>query len=187
MVSEDIIERNGFSIWFCAQVTRTNATKLCRLLLEARLKMLSAQHAMPDEHRHITLYIMSHGGEAHPAFAVVDCMKALGVPVHTVVMGIAASAAATIAVAGAHRAITLHSDLLIHQVSAEVSGGYNDLQVGIDNCTQTMQRLVSFYVEHSNCNQERVIEELKHDRRLSAQQAVEAGLMNCCEFLLPCS
>ena len=75
-----------------------------------------------DYIRPILLEINSNGGLIHEAFAVVDTIKHLSIPVHTICKGYTASAATLITLAGSKRYITKNSYFLIHELSDEITG-----------------------------------------------------------------
>lgn len=84
---------------------------------------LKAEERIP-----IKIFINSPGGYLHEGLAVVDAMLMSVTPIYTVCVGLAASAASLIFIAGSRRFMLPHSRLLFHQGSATLSGNASDVQ-----------------------------------------------------------
>ena len=67
-----------------------------------------------DQQLPITLYINSPGGEVQSGLALYDVMQAVSCPIHTVCLGMAASMAALLFIAGDQREMLPHSRVMIH-------------------------------------------------------------------------
>ena len=77
----------------------------------------------------ITLYINSPGGEVQSGLALYDVMQAVSCPIRTVCLGIAASMAALLFIAGDDREILPHSRVMIHDPLISAGAGGNALSV----------------------------------------------------------
>lgn len=84
---------------------------------------LKAEERIP-----IKVFINSPGGYLHEGLAVVDAMLMSVTPIYTVCVGLAASVASLIFIAGSRRFMLPHSRLLFHQGSATLSGNASDVQ-----------------------------------------------------------
>ena len=91
------------------------------------LKELAKLNSMDYSAAQIDLYINSYGGSVYSSLALYDTIRNSGTIVHTHINGIAASAAATIALAGDFRTMTENSTLMIHQVSWDHDGKYTEV------------------------------------------------------------
>ena len=103
--------------------------------LVAQMLFLDAQ-----SHEPIKLYINSGGGECYSGLELVSVMQFIQSPVHTVVLGCAASMAAVIASSGekGHRKALKYSRFMIHQPSSGVGySTFRDQQIHL----QEMERL----------------------------------------------
>ena len=79
-------------------------------LICAQLLFLESQ----DPEKEIYLYINSPGGEVQSGLALYDVMQAVSCPIHTVCLGMAASMAALLFIAGDQREMLPHSRVMIH-------------------------------------------------------------------------
>lgn len=70
----------------------------------------------------IYLHINSFGGSLYDAYAAVDTIKNLRVPVYSIIEGCAASAGTIISVVCTKRFIGKNAHMLIHQLSSSMWG-----------------------------------------------------------------
>ena len=81
------------------------------------------------EYKPIKLYITSNGGYVYQVFSIIDTIKSLVVPVHTICKGFVASAGTLLSLAGEKRFITKNSYMLIHELRAGTWGKYTHMFV----------------------------------------------------------
>ena len=79
----------------------------------------------------INFYINSPGGSVTAGMSIYDTMQFIKSPIHTTVMGIAASMGSFLAMAGepGKRAILPHARHMIHQPSGRASGQASDVEI----------------------------------------------------------
>ena len=87
------------------EVTDASASSIVEQML-----FLEAQ----DPDKDIQFYINSPGGEVQSGLALYDVMQAVSCPIHTVCLGMAASMAALLFIAGDQREMLPHSRVMIH-------------------------------------------------------------------------
>lgn len=131
-----------------------------------------------DYIRPILLEINSYGGLIHEAFAVVDTIKQLTIPVHTICKGYTASAATLISMAGTKRFITRNSYFLIHEITDEITGNYTFMKHSFENTKILMNHIIDYYVHHSKLNHEKVKEYTKTETCWNAEQALAFGFVD---------
>jgi ATP-dependent Clp protease protease subunit len=155
-------------------------------LIVAQMLFLESQN--PD--KPIKLYINSPGGSVTAGLAIYDTMQFVKTPVHTMVMGQAASMGSFLAQAGAagHRYVLPESRTMIHRVSSGTRGTsgsvhvqeleFEDARRHFEESKRLNQRLTELYVRHNTAGKtyEELFETMKFDTFLSAQEAVNAGL-----------
>lgn len=141
-------------------------------------KKTNIEFQAKDYIRPILLEINSNGGFIHEAFAVVDTIKQLKIPVHTICKGYTASAATLISLAGTRRFITRNSYFLIHEITDEITGNFTFMKQSFENSKMLMEHIISYYVSHSNLNYEKVKEYTKTETCWSAEQTLEYGFVD---------
>lgn len=138
----------------------------------------------------INLYINSPGGSVTSGLAIYDTMQFIGAPVHTYVMGQAASMGSFLAQAGepGHRYVLPESRTMIHRVSSGSPGmsgsvhiqdlQFQDIVNSHKESHRLNTRLTKLYEHHNSAGKkfEDLFETMKFDTFLSAEEAIEFGL-----------
>lgn len=126
----------------------------------------------------ITLYINSPGGEVQSGLALYDVMQAVSCPIRTVCLGMAASMAALLFIAGDDREILPHSRVMIHDPLISTGAGGNALSVKAraDDLMRIRDITAGVIARHSGMSIDRVFELTATDTYFEAEEAVEAGL-----------
>lgn len=130
------------------------------------------------EPKPINLYITSNGGYVYQVFSVIDTIKAMKVPIHTICKGFVASAGTLLSLSGSKRYITKNSYMLIHELRSGQWGKFTYLSESFDNCKQLMDHIKSFYLEKTKMTSEELDEQLKKDICWNAQICLEKGLVD---------
>jgi ATP-dependent protease ClpP protease subunit len=130
------------------------------------------------EPKPIKLYITSHGGSIYQVFSVIDTIKQITIPVHTIVKGIAASAGTLLSLAGSKRFITKNSYMLIHELRSGSWGKYSFLKDNYDNCTNLMEHIKNYYIENTKLTKEDLDIQLVKDLTWNATTCLEKGLVD---------
>ena len=155
-------------------------------LIVAQMLFLESQN--PD--KPIKLYVNSPGGSVTAGLAIYDTMQFVKTPVHTMVMGQAASMGSFLAQAGepGKRFVLPESRTMIHRVSSGTRGTsgsvhvqeleFEDARRHFEESKRLNQRLTELYVKHNTAGKtyEELFETMKFDTFLSAQEAVDNGL-----------
>lgn len=142
------------------------------------------------EDKPIKLFINSPGGSVTAGLAIYDTMQFVKAPVHTYVIGQAASMGSFLAQAGTagKRFVLPESRTMIHRVSSGTRGTsgsvhvqeleFEDARRHFEESKRLNERLTELYVKHNTANKtyEELFETMKFDTFLSAQEAVENGL-----------
>ena len=126
----------------------------------------------------INLHIQSGGGSLLNAFYIVDLIEALDTPVNTYVDGYSASAASLIGVVGNKRYMTKNSMIMIHQLSSEKEGKYQELDDDHQNMQQFMNKIKAIYLRKTTIPYIQLSEILNHDLWLDAITCKKYGLID---------
>ena len=135
-----------------------------------------------DPDRDIILYINSPGGSFTAMTAIYDTMQYIRPQIQTVVLGQAASAAAVIASAGTpgKRLALPNARVLIHQPAMGEAGHgqASDIEIQAAEIMRMRSWLEETLSRHSNRTQEQVNTDIDRDKILSADEALEYGLID---------
>jgi ATP-dependent Clp protease protease subunit len=133
-----------------------------------------------SEENPITIYINSPGGEIYSLLGLYDVIQSLikdGYVIKTVNIGIAASAAAIILLAGSkgHRYCLSHTTVMLHQPSAGTYGTVTDMEIDVAESRRLKQDLNNIIKQHAS---EALIPLLERDAFLTPEQALEYGIID---------
>lgn len=134
-----------------------------------------------DPDREITMYINSPGGSFTSLMAIYDTMQYVRPDVRTVCLGLAASAAAVLLSAGApgKRAALPNAQILIHQPASEgTRGQVSDLEIAAKQIEHMRNRMEETLAHHTGKPKEQIRIDTDRDKFLTAEEAVEYGLID---------
>ena len=139
----------------------------------AQLRYLESE----NKDKPITLLIQSPGGEVNAGWAIIDVMRNLKCPVHTVAMGMTASMAVTIFINGkkGERTVYEHTELLVHQPSGGCKGQISDMEIDVKHGIKIKERLAKEYSELTGIELNKMVEMMDRDTILDAKEAKKLG------------
>jgi ATP-dependent Clp protease protease subunit len=141
-------------------------------------QLLTLESMDPD--RDIMMYINSPGGSFTALTAIYDTMQFVRPDVQTVCLGQAASAAAVLLAGGAKgkRYALANSRILIHQPYSEGGGQGSDIEIQAKEIMRMRSLLETMLSRHSSKSPEEVARDIERDKILTAQEALEYGLID---------
>ena len=145
-------------------------------LIVAQLLFLESEN--PD--KDIYLYINSPGGSVTAGLAIYDTMQFIKPDVSTLCIGQAASMGAFLLAAGekGKRYCLPNSRLMIHQPMGGFQGQASDIEIHAKEILFLKQRLNAMLAQHTGQPIERIERDTDRDNFLSAQAAVDYGLVD---------
>jgi len=145
-------------------------------LVVAQLLYLEAQ----DPDKDISLYINSPGGSVTAGMAIFDTMNYIKCDVSTICVGMAASMGAFLLAAGAKgkRYALPNAEIMIHQPSAGTQGQITDMAIHLKRLEVIKTRMNKILSENTGKPIEVVREDCERDNFMSAQEALEYGLID---------
>jgi ATP-dependent Clp protease protease subunit len=145
-------------------------------LVVAQLLFLEAQ----DPDKDIHFYINSPGGSVTAGFAIYDTMNFIKCDVSTICVGMAASMGAFLLSSGARgkRLALPNSDILIHQPLGGMQGQASDIKIHADHIIKTRAKLNAILSANTGKPLDIIERDTDRDNFLTAEQAVEYGLVD---------
>ncbi len=145
-------------------------------LIVAQLLFLESEN--PD--KDIYFYINSPGGMVSAGLAIYDTMQFVKPDVSTLCVGQAASMGALLLCAGAKgkRYCLPNSRVMIHQPMGGFQGQASDVEIHAKEILYLRQRLNEIMAKHTSQPIERIARDTDRDNFLSADAAVEYGLVD---------
>jgi ATP-dependent Clp protease protease subunit len=141
-------------------------------------QMLFLESENPDKDIH--LYINSPGGAVTAGMAIYDTMQFIKPDVSTLCIGQAASMGAFLLAAGAKekRFCLPNSRVMIHQPMGGFQGQASDIEIHAKEILFLKQRLNHMLAKHTGQPVDRIERDTDRDNFLSAESAVEYGLVD---------
>ena len=148
-------------------------------LVVAQLLYLEGQ----DPEKDIDLYINSPGGSVSSGMAIYDTIKYIKCDVSTICIGMAASMGALLLSSGTKgkRFALPHSEIMIHQpliAGGGISGQATDIKIRADHMIRTRQSLNEILADNTGKSVEQIAIDTERDNFMSAQEALEYGLID---------
>jgi ATP-dependent Clp protease protease subunit len=145
-------------------------------LVVAQLLFLESEN--PDKDIH--LYINSPGGSISAGMAIYDTMQFIKPHVSTLCIGMAASMGAFLLQAGekGKRFALPNSTVMIHQPLGGFQGQATDIEIHAKYILSLREKLYSLMAQHTGRTVEEIARDSERDNFLTAQQALEYGLLD---------
>ncbi|MBO5246068.1 MAG: ATP-dependent Clp endopeptidase proteolytic subunit ClpP [Eubacterium sp.] len=158
-------------IFIGEEVNETTAS-----LTVAQLLFLESEDPGKDIH----LYINSPGGVVTAGLAIYDTMQYIKCDVSTICIGMAASMGAFLLAGGAKgkRFALPNAEIMIHQPSGGARGQATEIQIAAENILKTKKRLNEILAANTGKPVEVIAADTERDNYMSAQEAVEYGLID---------
>ena len=145
-------------------------------LVVAQLLFLEAENPEKDDH----FYINSPGGSVSAGLSIYDTMQFIKPDVSTLCMGQACSMGAFLLTAGTKgkRFALPNSRVMIHQPMGGFQGQASDIAIHAKEILSLRAKLNEIMAQHTGQPVERIERDTDRDNFLSAQDAVEYGLID---------
>lgn len=145
-------------------------------LIVAQMLFLEAENPEKD----INLYINSPGGVITAGMSIYDTMQYIKADVSTICMGQACSMGAFLLSAGAKgkRICLPNSRVMIHQPLGGYQGQATDIQIHAQEILKVKSRMNELMAQHTGKSIEEIERDTERDRFLSANEALEYGLVD---------
>lgn len=142
----------------------------------AQLLLLDSENNEKD----IMLYINSPGGVITAGMAIYDTMNLIKSDVATICLGDAASMGAFLLCSGAKgkRMALPNSRIMIHQPLGWAQGQATDIEIEAKEILRMKNMLIEIIAQNSGQPFDKVKEDCERDHFLSAQEALEYGLID---------
>lgn len=126
----------------------------------------------------ITIFIKSDGGDVYAGLCAMDHLRASPLEITTVADGMCASAATLILYGGDTRLMMPNSRILIHQLSSEFSGKFEEFKSEERNLRSLMKQVRSVYESNSQIPSEKLDKYMDSDIYLKSSTCMRYGIVN---------
>jgi len=148
-------------------------------LIVAQLLFLASE----SQEREINMYITSPGGSVSAGLAIYDTMRSLPCPMATTCVGYAASFGTILLLAGDHglRRALPNARIHMHQpliMGGGISGQATDIDIHAREILHTREVINGIIQQHTGQSLERIKRDTDRDIFMSAQEALDYGIID---------
>lgn len=145
-------------------------------IIQAQLLFLDST----DPGKDISIYFNTPGGSVHAGLGIYDTMQFISSPIATICTGMAASMGAVLLTAGSKgkRSALTHSRIMIHQPMGGAQGQASDIEITVREIVKLKKELYQIISNHSGVPFEKVEKDSDRDYWMTAQEAVDYGMID---------
>lgn len=151
------------------------------------IEFIIKQNWERKKQKSLKFMISSDGGDLSSCFALIDIIKGSKIPIHTVGLGVIASAGLLLFISGekGHRILTPNTSILSHQYSWISAGKEHELFAVIKEYELTTARMVNHYKKCTGLSEEDIRKYLlpPEDVWLSATTSRKLGICDLVKTL----
>ncbi|SKB35931.1 ATP-dependent Clp endopeptidase, proteolytic subunit ClpP [Acetoanaerobium noterae] len=134
--------------------------------------------AITDEYETIEVEINSGGGSVFAGSEIYTALKNHKGQVNVSIVGLAASAASVIAMAGKTVKMSPTAQFMVHNVSAQGEGDYRDMQHMADILKTANETVASAYILKTGKSKDEILAMMDKETWLTAEKAKEYGFID---------
>jgi ATP-dependent Clp protease protease subunit len=145
-------------------------------LVVAQLLYLSNE----DQDKPIRMYINCPGGVVYHGLAIYDTMQQLPCPVETYAVGVTASMGTVLLAAGTkgRRYALPHATVHMHPAGGSAQGYAPDVEIQYKELQRVENLIHQLLAHHTSQTEEQIAADFDRDRFMTAEEAVEYGLVD---------
>lgn len=145
-VEEECVKTIGNEIMYMGEVNRENALEFCVQFKRLEIDLLKKSAELIGYKPEIRIHIMSPGGDIFAGMTIKNMLEKSRVKVITIAQGACCSAATFILLGAKERKMGANAYILIHQISCELWGSFNDLKHELKSTKKFMRMLRKMYL-----------------------------------------
>lgn len=165
-------ELNDNSVYLKGPITKERTDEIIRVIL-----------TLDKDVQTLNLYIDSPGGDLYAAFGLIAIMRATPIHINTIAIGMCASAALMIAMAGDHRFVDKYCSIMSHIFSTANTqmSKPEDIKVWQKSVDMNQRMMIDHYIDCTELPEQKILAKLLHesaDAYLTAKEAIEFNLFD---------
>ena len=126
------------------------------------------------------MYINSPGGSISAGMGIYDTMQLIKSPVHTTVLGLAASMGSILLLGGeiGHRYALPNSEILIHQPLGGAQGQATEIEIAAEHIKKLRTKLNTLIAERTGQKLTKVKKDTDRDNWLTSEESLAYGIID---------
>jgi ATP-dependent Clp endopeptidase proteolytic subunit ClpP len=175
----EYIRVEGRDVYFYVEVDEDSVLELNLALSKLDKELRKAFIDLGIEQTpEIRIFIHSPGGDLHAGMAAMDRIASMKCDTVTIADGYCCSAAAIMLLGGKTRAITPNSYILIHQMSTEFWGKFEEIKDEMENCRMFQEHIKEICAARTSLPEKKINKLMKHDLYLTADACLKYGVVD---------
>ena len=178
---EECVKVIGNEILFYADVDRENALDFVEKFKKLEIDLLKKKAELFGYEPIIRVHIMSDGGDIFAGMTLMNTLESSRVKVVTIAQGSCCSAATFMLLGGSERKMGRNAYVLIHQISTEMWGNFQELKHELKSTDKFMKMLKKMYLEKTNIPEKMLKKLMKKDIYLNPRDCLKYGIVHALE------
>ena len=174
----DCIKVIGNELLFYGDVDRENTLEFVEKFKKLEIELLKKMAELVGYEPMIRVHIMSEGGDVYAGLNMMNVLERSRVKVVTIAQGACCSAATFVLLGGKERRMGKNAYLLIHQISTEMWGSFNDLKHELKSTDKLMKMLKDMYLSKTKIPEAKFKSLMKKDIYLSPDKCLKYGIVS---------
>ena len=177
--TKEIIEENqsvkvvGNEILFYGDIDKDNALEFVLQFKKLEIELLKKKAELVGYEPQIRISIMSDGGDIFSGLNMMNVLERSRVKVVTIAQGSCCSAATFVFLGGSERRIGKNAYLLIHQLTTEFWGNFQDLRNEMKTSEKFMKMLKKMYMSKTKIPEKKFKRLMKKDIYLTPNKCIK--------------
>ena len=178
---EEYVKTIGNEILFYADVDRENCLDFVDKFKKLEIELLKKKAELVGYEPSIRVHIMSEGGCIFAGMNMMNVLETSRVKVTTIAQGSCCSAATFMLLGGSERRMGKNAYILIHQISTEMWGNFQELKHELKSTDKFMQKLKQMYLEKTKIPEKMLKKLMKKDIYLSPEKCLKYKIVDALE------
>ena len=177
----DCIKVIGNELLFYGDVDRENTLEFVEKFKKLEIELLKKMAELVGYEPMIRVHIMSEGGDVYAGLNMMNVLERSRVKVVTIAQGACCSAATFVLLGGSERRMGKNAYVLIHQISTELWGNFQELKHELKSTDKFMKNLKKMYLEKTKLPEKKLNKLMKKDIYLSPKDCLRYGIVHALE------
>lgn len=177
----DSIKVIGNEILYYGDIDRENALEFVEKFKKLEIDLLKKAAELVGYEPMIRVHIMSEGGDVFAGLNMMNVLERSRVKVITIAQGSCCSAATFVLLGGSERRMGKNAYCLIHQISTEMWGNFNELKNEMKSNDKLMKMLKDMYLSKTKIPETKFKTLMKRDIYLPPDKCLKYGIVSAIE------
>lgn len=177
----DSIKVIGNEILYYGDIDRENALEFVEKFKRLEIDLMKKAAELVGYEPMIRVHIMSEGGDVFAGLNMMNVLERSRVKVITIAQGSCCSAATFVLLGGAERRMGKNAYCLIHQISTEMWGNFNELKNEMKSNDKLMKMLRDMYLSKTKIPETKFKTLMKKDIYLPPDKCLKYGIVSAIE------